>query len=219
VPPFNAIVELAGHVVSKVAWRPAIGLRDVPEIHDESTRSEKYRELWPRCVSTKQQNGLRNNVFKIALRESSSQGSAIVMKKKRRRPNSADIRVGESIRAHRLIVGMSQSDLARKLGVSFQQVQKYEKGMNRVGAGLLPQIAETFDIPIGALFDANAETSGRKGTGTVPAKLIPDRNTLELLNAFGGIAHRKVRYSLVDLVNAIAKATSKSPKAAPKTRK
>ena len=57
------------------------------------------------------------------------------MKKKRRRPNSADIRVGESIRAHRLIVGMSQSDLARKLGVSFQQVQKYEKGMNRVGAG------------------------------------------------------------------------------------
>jgi transcriptional regulator with XRE-family HTH domain len=142
------------------------------------------------------------------------------MKKKRRRPNSADIRVGESIRAHRLIVGMSQSDLARKLGVSFQQVQKYEKGMNRVGAGLLPEIAGVFDIPIGALFDANAETSPRKGnTGAVPAKLIPDRNTLELLNAFGGIAHRKVRYSLVTLIDAIAKATSKPAKAAPKTRK
>jgi transcriptional regulator with XRE-family HTH domain len=143
------------------------------------------------------------------------------MKKKRRRPNSADIRVGESIRAHRLIVGMSQSDLARRLGVSFQQVQKYEKGMNRVGAGLLPQIAETFEIPIGALFDANAETSPRKGaaTGSVPAKLIPDRNTLELLNAFGGIAHRKVRYSLVNLIGAIAKATSKPARAAPKTRK
>ena len=135
------------------------------------------------------------------------------MKKKRRRPNSADIRVGESIRAHRLIVGMSQSDLARKLGVSFQQVQKYEKSMNRVGAGLLPQIAETFDIPIGALFDANAETSGRKGTGTVPAKLIPDRNTLELLNAFGGIGHRKVRYSLVTLIDAIGQieARAKAP--------
>ncbi len=172
------------------------------------------------ALSTKQQNGLRHNVFKIALRESSSQGSAIVMKKKRRRPNSADIRVGESIRAHRLIVGMSQSELARKLGVSFQQVQKYEKGMNRVGAGLLPQIADTFDIPIGALFDANAETSPRKGgSGTVPAKLIPDRNTLELLTAFGGIAHRKLRYSLVDLVNSIAKATSKPAKAAPKARR
>ena len=140
------------------------------------------------------------------------------MKKKRRRPNAADIRVGESIRAHRLIVGMSQSDLARKLGVSFQQVQKYEKGMNRVGAGLLPEIAGIFDIPIGALFDANAETS-RKSTGSVPARLIPDRNTLELLNAFGGIAHRKLRYSLVDLIDAIAKATSKTAKAAPKTRK
>ena len=143
------------------------------------------------------------------------------MKKKRRRPNSADIRVGESIRAHRLIVGMSQSDLARKLGVSFQQVQKYEKGMNRVGAGLLPQIAETFDIPIAALFDANAETSPRKstGTGSVPAKLIPDRNTLELLNAFGGISHRKVRYSLVTLIDAIARATTKPAKAMPRTRK
>jgi transcriptional regulator with XRE-family HTH domain len=142
------------------------------------------------------------------------------MKKKRRRPNSADIRVGVSIRAHRLIVGMSQSDLARKLGVSFQQVQKYEKGMNRVGAGLLPEIAGIFNIPIGALFDANAETSPRKGsTGAVPAKLIPDRNTLELLNAFGGISHRKLRYSLVELIGAIAKATSKPAKAASKTRK
>jgi transcriptional regulator with XRE-family HTH domain len=141
------------------------------------------------------------------------------MKKKRRRPNSADIRVGESIRAHRLIVGMSQSDLARKLGVSFQQVQKYEKGMNRVGAGLLPEIAGIFDIPIGALFDANAATSPRKGAGTVPAKLIPDRNTLELLTAFDGIAHRKLRYSLVDLIGAIAKATSKPAKAAPKARR
>jgi len=170
--------------------------------------------------STKQQNALRKNVFKIALGESSSQGSAIVMKKKRRRPNSADIRVGESIRANRLIVGMSQSDLARRLGVSFQQVQKYEKGMNRVGAGLLPQIAETFDIPIGALFDANAETSPRKGSsGSVPAKLIPDRNTLELLNAFSGISHRKLRYSLVDLIGAIAKATVKPAKATLKTRK
>ena len=81
------------------------------------------------------------------------------MKKKNRRPNSADIQIGESIRAHRLIVGMSQSDLARRLGVSFQQIQKYEKGMNRVGAGRLPQIAEIFEIPISALFDANAATS------------------------------------------------------------
>src|SRR3954468_5521309 len=114
------------------------------------------------------------------------------MMKKTRRPNSTDIQIGESLRAHRLIVGMSQSDLARKLGVSFQQIQKYEKGMNRVGAGRLPQIARIFDIPISALFEANADTSRDKSNGTAPAKLIPDRNALKLLTAFEGIEHRKV---------------------------
>jgi transcriptional regulator with XRE-family HTH domain len=132
------------------------------------------------------------------------------MKKKTRRPNSSDIQIGQSLRAHRLIVGMSQSDLARRLGVSFQQIQKYEKGMNRVGAGRLPLIAKIFGIPISALFEANADTSQGKSNGTAPAKLIPDRNTLKLLTAFGGIEHRKVRHSLVDLVDAIARATPKA---------
>jgi transcriptional regulator with XRE-family HTH domain len=132
------------------------------------------------------------------------------MKEKRRRPNSADIRIGESIRAHRLIMGMSQTDLAGRLGVSFQQIQKYEKGMNRVGAGRLPQIAKIFNIPISALFDANADTSPGKSAGAAPVKLIPDRNTLKLLNAFGGIAHSRVRHSLVGLIDAIAKATPKT---------
>ena len=134
------------------------------------------------------------------------------MKRKTRRPNSADIQIGESIRAHRLIVGMSQSDLGRRLGVSFQQIQKYEKGMNRVGAGRLPQIAKIFDIPVGTLFDANAVTSPGGSTRSAPVKLIPDRSTLKLLTAFGGIAHGKVRHSLVDLVDAIAKAAPKSPR-------
>src|ERR1700722_4906649 len=135
---------------------------------------------------------------------------------KKRSPNAADGEVGESIRAHRLIAGMSQTDLANKLGVSFQQVQKYEKGVNRVGAGRLPQIARIFDIPISALFDANAVTSPGERTGTAPAKLIPDRHTLKLLNAFGAIAHHKISYSLVD---AIAKATPKTARAAPRTRR
>jgi transcriptional regulator with XRE-family HTH domain len=141
------------------------------------------------------------------------------MKSTRRRPTSADVQIGESIRAHRLIVGMTQGDLARRLGVSFQQIQKYEKGMNRVGAGRLPQIARIFEIPIGALFEANADASPGKSTGAAPAKLIPDRSTLKLLTAFGGIGNRKLRYSLVDLVSAIAKATPKTANAAPKTRR
>jgi len=104
---------------------------------------------------------------------------------------------------------MSQSELGDKLGVSFQQVQKYEKGTNRIGAGRLSQIAEIFNVPIGALFDANASMSDGE---TVPVKLVPDRDTLKLLTGFGGIAHRKIRHSLVDLVDAIAKATPKARK-------
>ena len=83
---------------------------------------------------------------------------------------------------------------------------------NRVGAGRLPQIAKIFGIPVGALFDANAVTSSGESTRPAPVKLIPDRNTLKLLTAFGGIAHGRVRHSLVDLVDAIAKATPKAPR-------
>jgi transcriptional regulator with XRE-family HTH domain len=139
------------------------------------------------------------------------------MKKKNRQPNSTDIAIGQAIRAHRLIVDMSQGDLARKLGVSFQQIQKYEKGTNRIGAGRLPEIAKIFNIPIGALFDANANICPGTSTGTAPIKLIPERSTLKLLTAFGGIAHQKIRYSLVDLVDAIEKAMPKTAKVTPKT--
>ena len=131
-------------------------------------------------------------------------------KKKGRRPNSADIQIGESIRAHRLIAGMSQSNLAGRLGVSFQQIQKYEKGVNRVGAGRLPQIAKIFQIPVAALFDAHAETSAGESPGTAPVKLIHDRNTLKLLTAFKGITDRGIRNRLVSLVDTIAKANPKA---------
>jgi transcriptional regulator with XRE-family HTH domain len=127
-----------------------------------------------------------------------------------RRPNSTDVHVGESIRAHRLIAGMSQSDLADKLGVSFQQVQKYEKGANRVGAGRLPQIAAIFDIPITALFEANAQAaSGRKTATAAPVGLIPDRSALRLLASYTDIPDRRIRRCLVQLIDEIAGATRK----------
>jgi transcriptional regulator with XRE-family HTH domain len=134
------------------------------------------------------------------------------MRKKNRRPSSTDIELGESIRAHRLIAGMSQSDLAGKLGVSFQQVQKHEKGSNRVGAGRLPQIAEIFGIQIGALFDVNANASLGASKGTARVKLLPDRSTLKLLTAFAGITHPEIRHSLIDLVDTIARVTPKRPR-------
>jgi transcriptional regulator with XRE-family HTH domain len=124
---------------------------------------------------------------------------------KKRSPNAADSEVGESIRAHRLIAGMSQTDLANKLGVSFQQVQKYEKGVNRVGAGRLPQIAEIFNVPISALFNAHAETSSSRGkASSAPVKLITDPNVLKLLTAYSDITDRAIRRCIAELVERIA---------------
>jgi transcriptional regulator with XRE-family HTH domain len=129
---------------------------------------------------------------------------------KKRSPNAADTEVGESIRAHRLIAGMSQTDLANQLGVSFQQVQKYEKGVNRVGAGRLPQIAEIFNIPIGALFSDHAETSsGRGRANTAPVRLITDPHVLKLLTAYSDITDRAVRRCLAELVERIATTAKK----------
>jgi transcriptional regulator with XRE-family HTH domain len=134
------------------------------------------------------------------------------MRKRNRRPNAADIELGESIRAHRLIAGMSQTELAGRLGVSFQQVQKYEKGANRVGAGRLPLIAEIFGIQIGTLFEVNANTSAGENKGTAPVKLLPDRSTLKLLTAFASIAHPEIRHSLIELVDTIARTAPKRPR-------
>src|SRR3979409_449392 len=84
-------------------------------------------------------------------------------KTKKRRPTEADCQVGASIRAHRLIAGISQSSLAERLGVTFQQIQKYEKGTNRVGAGRLPLIAEIFNVPVGSFFTGSAVGAGGAG--------------------------------------------------------
>ena len=121
------------------------------------------------------------------------------MKRKKRGPNSTDVQVGEAIRVHRLIAGMSQQTLADRLGVSFQQVQKYEKGINRVGAGRLPQIAEVFNIPISALFSVSEDTSADAPSVT----LIPDKSTLRLLVSFAGVSNRAIRRGLIDLVDGL----------------
>ena len=103
---------------------------------------------------------------------------------------------------------MSQGDLAKRLGVSFQQVQKYEKGTNRVGAGRLPQIADMFGVPIGALFKGTVDASLGKGTD-VPVELISDTTAVKLLTAYAEITDRSVRRNLSELVDRIAKSVKK----------
>jgi transcriptional regulator with XRE-family HTH domain len=127
---------------------------------------------------------------------------------KKRRPTSADGQVGTSIRAHRLMAQMSQEDLARRLGVSFQQLQKYEKGTNRVGAGRLPLIAEIFNVPVGSFFTGSAVGAG----GAVPANLVTDTASSRLLTAFAEITDTSIRRDLSELVERIANSAKKKPR-------
>src|ERR1700756_2733344 len=70
-----------------------------------------------------------------------------------RRPNPIDIHVGSRVRFRRMLLGMSQEKLGEKLGLTFQQVQKYEKGINRIGASRLQQISRTLDVPPAYFFE------------------------------------------------------------------
>ena len=81
-------------------------------------------------------------------------------KSKAKSTNSHDVEVGQRIRARRMAKGMSQTELGNLLGVTFQQVQKYEKGVNRVGAGRLVRVGEALDVPVSFFFGATDGGSG-----------------------------------------------------------
>jgi transcriptional regulator with XRE-family HTH domain len=96
--------------------------------------------------------------------------------------------------------------LAERLGVTFQQIQKYEKGTNRVGAGRLPLIAEIFNVPIDALFSGSAVGTGG---GAVPTKLVTDAASVRLLTAFQEITDSAVRRNLSELAERVAASAKK----------
>jgi transcriptional regulator with XRE-family HTH domain len=98
---------------------------------------------------------------------------------------------------------MSQTDLAEQIGITFQQVQKYEKGRNRVGSGRLARIAEVLRLPVVALFDGT--TAGPERTREPAAlSLIAEKNPMRLLQAYARIKDRRMRRSIVALVEIIA---------------
>jgi len=87
-------------------------------------------------------------------------------------PNPVDKYVGSRVRMRRIMLGMSQEKLGDALGLTFQQVQKYEKGTNRVGASRLQQISEILQVPVSFLFEggpSNVATAGNFSEGTSPA--------------------------------------------------
>lgn len=117
--------------------------------------------------------------------------------------NAIDEVVGHNIRIQRMQRGMSQTDLAEQLGVSCQQVQKYEKGVNRVGSSRLFRMADVFEVPVVALYDG-AGAQSRSARGKSALRLIAEKQPLRLVQAFSRIKELRIRRAVIILVEKIA---------------
>ena len=125
-------------------------------------------------------------------------------------PNPVDKYVGSRVRMRRIMLGMSQEKLGEALGLTFQQVQKYEKGTNRVGASRIQQIAEILQVPVSFLFEggpsgmANADGSNESPSPSYVSDFLATSEGLALTRAFTRISDAKLRRSIVELVEQIA---------------
>jgi transcriptional regulator with XRE-family HTH domain len=134
-----------------------------------------------------------------------------------KRPDVYDMEVGRRIRAQRLTQGMSQETLAAKLNVTFQQVQKYEKGTNRVSAGRLRRIAEVLGVPI-SFFFADGDKGDRGADATSGFEFLGSARAVRLMKAFTRLTDPKLQAALVDLCEMVADSEA-APKSGSKKRR
>jgi transcriptional regulator with XRE-family HTH domain len=123
-----------------------------------------------------------------------------------RRADSRDEEVGRRVRSRRLESRLSQTELADKIGVTFQQVQKYEKGVNRIGAGRLQRISEALDVPITFFFDAtpHAPARGAESSPETVFGFMQTSGSVRIVKAFHKIKSAKARQLLVGMVEELA---------------
>jgi transcriptional regulator with XRE-family HTH domain len=133
------------------------------------------------------------------------------------RPSPIDVHVGSRIRLRRTLLGMSQERLGESLGLTFQQVQKYERGVNRVGASRLFDLSRVLDVPISFFFDDMPDSlsanfggvpSRRAGGSTESQDPFGDdtlsrRETLELVRAYYRITDPSIRKRVFDLIKSM----------------
>lgn len=125
-------------------------------------------------------------------------------------PNPIDKHVGSRVRMRRMMLSMSQEKLGDALGLTFQQVQKYEKGTNRIGASRLQQISHILQVPVSFFFEGAPHSPGYSGgmseapSPTYVADFLATSDGLSLTKAFMRIKNSKLRRRIVDLVEQIA---------------
>jgi transcriptional regulator with XRE-family HTH domain len=120
----------------------------------------------------------------------------------KRRAGAEDIEIGRKIRALRLERGLSQSGLADGIDLTFQQVQKYEKGTNRVSAGRLVRIADTLDTPV-MFFYGGMGAKPKKDQRTSGLAFVQSKGAMRLLRAYADIGSRTTKYALVVLAESL----------------
>ncbi len=136
-------------------------------------------------------------------------------------PSPVDVHVGARVRQRRAYLGMSQTTLGDAIGLTFQQVQKYEKGTNRMGASRLFDLSRVLDVPIDYFFDdmpaavaASSPANKKRGRAKRPPSYEPGpmakRETLELVSAYYKIGDPRVRKRLYELTKALGAAASRS---------
>jgi transcriptional regulator with XRE-family HTH domain len=123
---------------------------------------------------------------------------------KTKAPDARDVDVGRRIHAQRLVCRMSQTELASNLGITFQQVQKYEKGVNRVGAGRLARIAEVLNVPVSFFFSGDHTPSEANDTVNSGLSFLQTAGAVRLVRAYAQIEDPHLRRALVDLAEEIA---------------
>ena len=114
--------------------------------------------------------------------------------------NEIDAHVGSRLRLRRLLLGISQEKLGGALGLTFQQIQKYERGANRVSASMLTRIAKTLGVPVAEMF---GEASASSGAVDEVAALLAEPGALELLKAYAGLPRGVSRSALVEFVRSL----------------
>lgn len=139
-----------------------------------------------------------------------------------------DQHVGRRLRLRRALLGLSQERLGELLGVTFQQIQKYERGANRIGAGRLWRLAALLDVPVAWFFEGLAEAEGapagasglaepgvgfvfepeRRPVAPAAAPAVDRRETLELVRAFNAIADPVLRRRVYELIRAVSEAST-----------
>ena len=125
-----------------------------------------------------------------------------------RTPLPVDVLVGQNMRIGRLQIGLSQAELGSRIGITFQQIQKYEKGANRIGASRLHQIADVLRVPIPALFDG-ARTAALDQSQQSPRYLLAKPLALRLLQAFGQIKDEATRLAVLQIIDSICRTATR----------